>query len=196
MGLALSISASVALLKPACRNIIVTSFIIAAILIQSGRYHVALAANAANCADIAMRFDDKGYDVSCDIGSEMLAGMNGTMDFQHLEATATDSSNFVDVFHYTLNGQVIYTAMDLRNNFESLYQKLALRDWHSGRPVSTFATAEFKADMRGLPSSCVAFQKFGHRGWGGYKKIMIGVACSQDNIDQAYNALNHLYLPD
>jgi hypothetical protein len=189
-------SALPAQLKYACRHVVIAICLIAGMLFQSGGRHLAEAADAVNCADIAMRFDDKGFEVSCETGSEMLAGMNGTMESQHLEATASDSSSFVDAFHYSLNGQVIYTATDLRHNFETLYQRLSLRDWHSGRAVSTLSTAEFKADMRGLPSSCVAFQKLGHHDWGGYKKIMIGVACSQDNIDQAYIALNHLYLPN
>ena len=149
-----------------------------------------------NCADIAMTFDAQGYDVACDSASEMLADLDGTMASQHLEATAGDSSSFIDAFHYSFLGQVTYTATDLRSNFESLYGKLDFKDWHSGRTMANLATAEFKADMRGLPSNCVAFQKLGHPQWGGYKKIMVGIACSQENIDQAYAVLKRLYLPN
>jgi hypothetical protein len=154
------------------------------------------ATKAVDCADLAISFDDKnGYDLSCETETSLLADMDGSMLLQHLEATANDSSNFVDAFYYNLMGRVIYTATDLRANLTNFYGHLTISDWQSGRPVSTLTTAEFKTDMRGLPSHCIAYQKLSHRDSGGYKKVMIGVACSQGDINQSYAALKRLYLP-
>lgn len=155
------------------------------------------ATKAVDCADLAISFDAKnGYDLSCETDTTLIADMDGSVLIQHLEATAKDSSNFVDASYYNLMGRVIYTATDLRSNIKSFYDHITISDWKNGRAVSTLTTAEFKADMRGLPSHCVAYQKLGHRDWGGYKKLMIGVACSQEDIDQSYAALKRLYLPE
>jgi hypothetical protein len=155
------------------------------------------ATKTVNCTDLAISFDAKSdYDLSCESDTSLLADMNGSMLIQHLEATADDSSNFLDAFYYNLMGRVIYTANDLRNNITTFYGHLTISDWQSGRPVSTLTTAEFKTEMRGLPSHCIAYQKLAHRDWGGYKKLMVGVACSQDNIEQSYAALKRLYLPN
>jgi hypothetical protein len=126
----------------------------------------------------------------------MLPGFDGTVQIQRLEATANDSSHFVDARMYTLLGRVYYSGVDLRNNLNDFYGHLTLKDWHSGRAVSTLATAEFETSMRGLPSKCVAFQKFGHHDYDGYKKLMIGIACSQGDVDQVYEALKRLTLPN
>lgn len=155
------------------------------------------ATKPVDCADLAISFDTKtGYDLSCETDSTLLADMDGSLQIQHLEATAGDSSSFVDARYYDLMGRVTYTSTDLRANLQTTYGHLTLSDWQSGRAVDNLATAEFKADLRGLPSRCVAFQRLGHRDWGGYKKVMIGIACSQTDIDQAYAALKHLYLPN
>ena len=155
------------------------------------------ATKSVDCADLAISFDAKSsYDLSCETDSTLIADMDGSVLIQPLEATAKDSSNFVDASYYNLMGRVIYTATDLRDNIKSFYDHIAITDWRPGRAVSTLTTAEFKADMRGLPSHCVAYQKLGHRDWGGYKKLMIGVACSQQDIDQSYAALKRLYLPE
>jgi hypothetical protein len=177
-----------------------------ALLLAAGLFALAMTAATApvqaatksvDCADLSISFDSKtGYDLSCETDSTLLADMDGSLQIQHLEATAGDSSNFVDALYYDLMGRVTYTATDLRSNFQNLYGHMTFSDWQSGRAVSNLATAEFKADLRGLPSRCVAFQRLGHRDWGGYKKIMIGIACSQTDIDQAYDALKHLYLPN
>lgn len=159
----------------------------------------AAAKDAVDCADISMSFDAKaGYELQCEEATQLITGFEGSNSYevQHLEATAADSDAFVDAFHYTLNGRVILTNTDLRNNLQDFYGRLSISDWQSGRAISNLSTAEFKTTMRGLPSHCIAFQKLAHRDWDGYKKIMIGVACSQDDVDHAYTALKYLYLPN
>lgn len=159
----------------------------------------AAAKDAVDCADISMSFDAKaGYELQCEEATQQITGFDGVNSFevQHLEATAASSDAFVDAFHYVLAGRVILTNTDLRNNLQDFYGHLSISDWKSGRIVSNLSTAEFTTTMRGLPSHCIAFQRLAHPEWGGYKKIMVGVACSQDDIDHAYTALKLLYLPN
>lgn len=154
--------------------------------------------DAVDCASISMSFDVKsGYELNCEEATRVISGFDSSNSYviQHLEATSATSNIFVDAFHYTLTGRVILTNTDLRNNLKDFYGDLAISDWQSGRALESLATAEFRTEMRGLPSHCVAFQRLGHRDWGGYKKLMIGVSCSQDDIEQAYSALKYLYLP-
>ena len=194
----MSIAAVLAQIGRACPGLaLLLAAGLSGLVLMSTAVPAQAATKSVDCADLAISFDGKtGYDLSCETDSTLLADMDGSLQMQHLEATAGDSSNFVDAHYYDLLGRVIYTATDLRSNFQTLYGHLTLSDWQSGRAVSNLATAEFKAELRGLPSRCVAFQRLGHRDWGGYKKIMIGIACSQTDIDQAYDALKHLYLPN
>jgi hypothetical protein len=160
------------------------------------RHAEAASKDAVDCDDISMSFDAKsGYELNCTKMTRDLAGMNGSYEEQRLQATAADGVTFVDAFHDTLMGQIILTGTDLRNNLKDFYGNLPISDWQTGRTMESLSTAEFRADMRGLPSHCVAFQRLGHHESGGYKKLMIGVSCSQGDIGQAYAALQYLHLP-
>jgi hypothetical protein len=173
-----------------------TALLLLLALLLGGGRDVRADEDQVNCGDLDMTFEAGGYDLSCAVKSEMLAGFDGTVRIQRLEATASDSSRFLDARLYNLMGRVYYSGMDLRNNLDDFYGHLSIKDWHSGHAVATLATAEFATNLRGLPSKCVAFQKFGHHEYQGYKKVMIGIACSQGDIDQAYEALKRLTLPD
>lgn len=154
--------------------------------------------NAVDCAALAVSFETKdGFELSCAAGTDMLPGMEGgSVEKQRLEATANDGTTFVDARYFDLLGRVYFTNPDLHTNFGDFYGKLDVKNWQTGQAVSTLTTAEFTADMRGLPSKCVAFQKLGHHAWDGYKKLMIGISCTQGDLALAYAALKHLRLPD
>ena len=192
---------------PACKTRLrltaALSFILAAIffaaIAATFRSSPATAAeNAVDCAALAVGFQTKdGFELTCEAGTDMLPGMEGgSVEKQRLEAMANDGSTFVDARYFDLLGRVYFTNPDLRTNFGDFYGKLEVKNWQSGQAVSTLSTAEFAADMRGLPSKCVAFQKLAHHAYDGYKKLMIGVSCTQGDLSLAYAALKHLRLPD
>jgi hypothetical protein len=158
----------------------------------------AASGKAVDCAALAVGFETKdGFELNCEAGTDMLPGMEGgSVEKERLEATANDGTTFVDARYFDLLGRVYFTNPDLRANFGDFYGKLEVKNWQSGQAVSTLTTAEFAADMRGLPSKCVAFQKLAHHAWDGYKKLMIGVSCTQGDLSLAYAALKHLRLPD
>ena len=179
-------------------SFILAGLFLAAIAATAPSSPARAAENAADCAALAVSFETKdGFELSCAVGTDMLPGMEGgSVEKQRLEATANDGTTFVDARYFDLLGRVYFTNPDLRTNFGDFYGKLEIKNWQSGQAVSTLTTAEFTADMRGLPSKCVAFQKLAHHAWDGYKKLMIGISCTQGDLGLAYAALKHLRLPD
>lgn len=146
-----------------------------------------------------MSFDTAaGYEVNCEEATQLITGFEGANSYavQHLQATAASADTFLDAYHYTVNGRIYLTGTDLRANLHDFYGDLQISDWQSGRVIASLSTAEFTGMIRGLPSHCVAFQKMAHHAWGGYKKIMVGVACTQGDVERAYTALKYLHLPD
>lgn len=157
---------------------------------------LAAGSDEVDCADLSMTFKGSGYDRTCESGSMAFADTDGSALYQRLEANAEDSSNFLVVMLLSIQGRAIYTGVSLRSNLTDFYDGLKIDAWHDGHAVKALSTAEFDSDLRGLPSHCLAFQKLAHRDQGGYRKVMVGFACSQSDIKQAYRALDELYLPD
>lgn len=168
------------------------------VLLAGFRPAAALAAgpDEVDCADLSMTFRGSGYDRTCETGSMAFADTDGSALYQRLEANAEDSSHFLVVMLLSVQGRAIYTGVSLRTNLTDFYDGLRIDTWHDGHAVKALSTAEFDSDLRGLPSHCLAFQKLAHRDQGGYRKVMVGFACSQDDIKQAYQALDELDLPD
>ena len=73
------------------------------------------------------------------------------------------------------NGKPIFTI-------EQVIQQLTRSGtaWNGIGNKGGYDSAEFTAVISGLPSSCVAIQRYTNAAWTGFKRRMIGMGCSSD----------------
>ena len=83
----------------------------------------------------------------------------------------------------------------LGENFREMFDDIKAEDWKGIGNKDGYDTAEFTAVISGLPSSCVAIQRYLNPAWEGFKRRLIGMGCSPLGRDSVYAALTKLRAP-
>lgn len=147
------------------------------------------------CSDVRLTLADDTYDKSCFTDSFMFSGMGGTGRRDILEATSVDGSHFLTAVDTIAQGQVILRRIPLHKQLESMFQLDDMSSWENGRAIGSMDTAEFDADVKGIPSHCVGFQHYFGPEHGGYRGVTAGFGCSRTDREVVYDALRRLDIP-
>ncbi len=152
-------------------------------------------ADEADCADLRLELDAKVYDVSCE-----LEGLNleyGQTEAQIIDAIAKDGSHFVYAVDLVAPTQSYFEDNgNLRETMENFLGSDNISNWRKGEDVDEIArTAEFTGDVKGIRSACVGFRVNASRLYGGWKRIIFGVACGRNAKVDVYKALADINFP-
>jgi hypothetical protein len=83
----------------------------------------------------------------------------------------------------------------LRQNFTEAFTHIEVQDWNGIGNKGGYDSAEFTAMISGLPSSCVAIQRYTNAAWTGVRRRVIGMGCSPDDRAHVYDAIAELRAP-
>lgn len=163
-------------------------------LAAAGLLHPAAEASPEDeveCSSLRLQVSAGDYDSTC----EFYSSSSGAVEY--LEANASDGSHFLVVLDRTAVHRYIYRSggslsAKLRDDF-----RLEISDWRSGDTQQGLKTAEFETRMKGIPSQCVAFEKYMRKEYGGYRRWISGFGCSQKgDRAQVYAAMRHVNFPE
>lgn len=143
------------------------------------------------CSSLRLQMGDSGYDNTCFLYS----GATGSTEV--LETNAIDGSHFLLVADRTAK----YTFVFVPNNgFRAEIAdtfNLNIEKWQSGKTQQNLKTAEFVAELKNIPSNCVAFERNMRREYNGYRRRIVGFGCSRTgDRDLVYAAMRHVNFPE
>lgn len=161
------------------------------------------AAKSANmdeidCGSSSFAFAADGYNVDCQRSNDQVrAGeSSGATQIDVMTISAEDPRMFMTVVGIRVTATRIYMEhRSLRENFRDSFDHIEAEDWKGIGNQSGYDSAEFTAVISGLPSSCIAIQRYTNPAWTGFKRRIIGMGCSPVNRDLVYTALTKLRAP-
>jgi hypothetical protein len=147
--------------------------------------------DAIDCSSSSFAFSGNGYNLDCERSSEQVrAGeSSGATQIDVMTISGEEPRMFMTVVG------VHVRASGLRQNFTEAFTHIEVQDWNGIGNKSGFDSAEFTAVISGLPSSCVAIQRYTNAAWTGFKRRMIGMGCSTVDRSHVYDAIAKLHAP-
>jgi len=151
-----------------------------------------------DCSSSSFTFAGEGYQVDCQRSTEQVrAGeSSGATQVDVMTISADDPRMFMTIVGIRITATRLYMEhRGLRENFRDAFSEIEAEDWKGIGNKSGYDSAEFTAVISGLPSSCVAIQRYTNAAWTGFKRRVIGMGCSPVNRDSVYTALAKLRAP-
>lgn len=152
----------------------------------------------ASCSGSPFAFPATEYRVECEHSQEMVRaeGESGSMEIDVMTISSDDPPMFLTVASQVLRASHLY--IDRRNLSESMHKFFSggtFEDWHGVGNKSGYDAAEFTAEISGLPSHCVAIQRYTNPAFLGYKRHIVGMGCAIDSVAPVYDAIAKLQAP-
>ncbi|HET6161147.1 MAG TPA: hypothetical protein VFE34_22575 [Dongiaceae bacterium] len=151
-----------------------------------------------DCGSSSFAFTGDGYNLDCQRSNEQVrAGeSSGATQVDIMTISGDNPRVFMTVVGIRLTATRVYMEhRSLRENFREAFEKIEAEDWNGTGNRGGYDSAEFTAMISGLPSSCVAIQRYSNPAWTGFKRRVIGMGCSPENRDSVYTALAKLRAP-
>ena len=168
------------------RNGFISTMLLAGLGLGSILFPPSPAAAGADCADLRLSLDPGLYDLSCDEDQQ-----------QVIDAVARDGSHFLLIVDAVAEPHMVFgTDVSLRNLMQEVLN-LNVRQWKSARAVEEISqTAAFTTDIKGIVSSCLGFRVDASRYGPGWRRLVLGVACSREGgLEPLYRALEAIDFP-
>ncbi len=151
-----------------------------------------------DCGSSPFSFAGEGYNVDCERSTEQVrAGeSSGGTQVDVMTVSAEDPRMFMTVVSMQINAPRIYMEhRALRQSFRNTFSRIEAEGWEGKGNQSGYDSAEFKAEISGVTSWCVAIQRYSNPAWTGYKRHVIGMGCSPVGLEAVYAALPKLHAP-
>ena len=151
-----------------------------------------------DCASSTFGFADSKYHLDCQRSSDQVRAedASGGVEVDVMTISGDEYRVFVTVVGVRVRATRIYMEhRGLRDNFHEAFEKVEAEDWKGIGNKNGYDSAEFTAVISGLPSSCVAIQRYMNPAGIGFKRRVIGMGCSVDGRDAVYTALSKLRSP-
>ena len=151
-----------------------------------------------DCGSSPFRFAAEGYHVDCERSTEQVrAGeSSGGTQIDVMTISGDEPRMFMTVISMKINAPRLYLEhRDLRQSFGDTFKSIEIEDWKSIGNKNGYDSAEFKAEISGMPSWCVAIQRYSNPAWTGFKRHVVGMGCSPGSRDAVYDALPKLRSP-
>jgi hypothetical protein len=177
---------------------------VAAVAAFVGGLAIAAAAPAAadfteiDCGSSAFAFVESGYHVDCERSKENVRAdeSTGSSEIDVMNISSDDRTVFITIVSVRVTAARLYMEhRSLGENFRSAFSHLEIEDWSTIGNRNGYDSAEFNTQISGLPSSCVAVQRYTNAAWTGYTRRLIGMGCSSVDRGQVYTALTKLRAP-
>jgi hypothetical protein len=151
-----------------------------------------------DCSSSSFVFADDGYHVDCQRsdGQVRAEQSTGASQVDVMNISGDDPRMFMTVVGIRVTATRIYLEhRSLRENFDDVFSDIEAEDWKAIGKKDGYDRAEFTAEISGLPSSCVAIQRYTNPAWIGFKRRIIGMGCSPIDRGFVYAALTKLRAP-
>jgi len=151
-----------------------------------------------NCSSSPFSFSAAGYQVDCERSEEMVRaeGETGSIQIDVMTISSDDPPMFLTIASQVLRAPHLY--IERRNLSESMHKFFdgsAIEEWNGIGNKNGYDTAEFISEISGLPSRCVAIQRYTNPAWIGFKRHIVGMGCAIDSVEPVYAALVNLHAP-
>jgi hypothetical protein len=154
--------------------------------------------DAIDCSSSSFAFSGNGYNLDCERFSEQVrAGeSSGATQIDVITISGEEPRMFMTVVGVHVRATRLYMEYrGLRQNFTEAFTHIEVQDWNGIGNKGGYDSAEFTAVISGLPSSCVAIQRYTNAAWTGFKRRMIGMGCSPVDRSHVYDAIAKLRAP-
>jgi hypothetical protein len=154
--------------------------------------------DAIDCSSSSFGFSEAGYNVDCERTTEPVrAGeSSGATQIDVMTISGENPRMFMTVVGVRITATRLYMEYrGLRQNFSDAFTHIEVQDWNGIGNKGGYDSAEFTAVISGLPSSCVAIQRYTNAAWTGFKRRVIGMGCSTVDRSHVYNAIAKLRAP-
>ena len=154
--------------------------------------------DAIDCASSSFGFSEAGYNVDCERSTEQVrAGeSSGATQIDVMTISGENPRMFMTIVGVRVTATRLYMEYrGLRQNFSEAFTHIEVKDWNGIGNKDGYDSAEFTAVISGLPSSCVAIQRYTNAAWTGFKRRVIGMGCSPFDRAHVYDAITKLRAP-
>lgn len=151
-----------------------------------------------DCSGSSFGFAEDGYQVDCQRSSDQVrAGEStGASQVDVMTVSGDNPRMFMTVVGIRVTATRLYMEhRSLRQNFRDTFKDIEVQDWQGIGNKDGYDSAEFTATISGLPSFCVAIQRYTNAAWTGFKRRVIGMGCSPGDRNSVYAALAKLRAP-
>ena len=163
---------------------------------------VPMAASAAmddiDCGASSFEFEAEGFQVDCQRSTDRVRaeGATGASEIDVMTVSGNDRHVFVTIVAISLKApRLILERRSLGENFRDAFNDIKAEDWKGIGNKGGYDTAEFTSDISGVPSSCIAIQRYLNPMHTGFKRRLIGVGCSLGGYEAVYETLAKLRAP-
>jgi hypothetical protein len=154
--------------------------------------------DAIDCSSSSFSFAGEGYNLDCERSNDQVrAGeSSGATQIDVMTISGEEPRVFMTVVGVRITATRLYMEYrGLRQNFNEVFGNVEAQDWNGIGNKGGYDSAEFTAIVSGLPSSCVAIQRYTNAAWTGFKRRMIGMGCSPVDRAHVYDAIAKLRAP-
>ncbi|HKP23292.1 MAG TPA: hypothetical protein VJV39_05470 [Dongiaceae bacterium] len=154
--------------------------------------------DAIDCSSSSFAFSGEGFNVDCERSNDQVrAGeSSGATQIDVMTISGEEPRMFMTVVGVRITATRLYMEYrGLRQNFSEAFTHIEVQDWNGIGNKGGYDSAEFTAVISGLPSSCVAIQRYTNAAWTGFKRRMIGMGCSTVDRSHVYDAIAKLRAP-
>lgn len=154
--------------------------------------------DAIDCSSSSFSFAGEGYNLDCERSNDQVrAGeSSGATQIDVMTISGEEPRVFMTVVGVRITATRLYMEYrGLRQNFNEVFGNVEAKDWNGIGNKGGYDSAEFTAVVSGLPSSCVAIQRYTNAAWTGFKRRMIGMGCSPVDRAHVYDAIAKLRSP-
>ena len=154
--------------------------------------------DAIDCSSSSFAFSGDSYNLDCERSSDTVrAGeSSGSTQIDVMTISGEEPRMFMTVVGVHVRATRLYMEYrGLRQNFTEAFTHIEVQDWNGIGNKGGYDSAEFTAVISGLPSSCVAIQRYTNAAWTGFKRRMIGMGCSPVDRAHVYDAIAKLRAP-
>jgi hypothetical protein len=151
-----------------------------------------------DCGTSSFEFAAEGFQVDCERSTDQVRaeGATGATEVDVMTVTGDDRHVFITVVAISLKApRLIMERRSLGQNFREAFDDIKAEDWNGVGTKGGYDTAEFNAVISGVPSSCIAIQRYLNPMYSGFKRRLIGLGCSLSGHAEVYDALAKLRAP-
>jgi hypothetical protein len=151
-----------------------------------------------DCSNSSFGFSEEGYQVDCQRATDQVreGESSGGAQIDVMTISAENPRMFMTMVGIKITATRIYMEYrGLRQNFRDTFDEIEVEDWNGIGNKNGYDSAEFTAVISGLPSACVAIQRYTNAAWTGFKRRVIGMGCSPVDRQHVYTALAKLRAP-
>jgi len=151
-----------------------------------------------DCGSTSFAFSDSAYLVDCERAESPLrvGSSSGKSVTDVINVTNDDRTIFLTVVSRTITAPRIYMEYrGLGESFRDVFNEPDVKNWESRGNKDGFDVAEFDREISGRDSHCITVQRYTNAMHTGFKRHVIGMGCSVDNLEAVYQLLGKLDAP-